>query len=144
MQYNLKDIVLQAVEDPKTIKNVLPKGMSVIGRGCKIQQFDDKTEILNLGKGGDYFKECTSNEYDMFFEHGWLIGSKLVQINNTLHKLNIIEDRIKTEMNTRKNDKHIQNLKSRRESLLNKYTNYKQELNSIKSKQNGKSLPEAE
>tara|TARA_Y100000004_G_scaffold197327_1_gene271147 strand:+ start:3512 stop:3946 length:435 start_codon:yes stop_codon:yes gene_type:complete len=144
MQYNLKDIVLQAVEDPKTIKNVLPKGMSVIGRGCKIQQFDDKTEILNLGKGGDYFKECTSHEYDMFFEHGWLIGSKLVQINNTLHKLNIIEDRIKTEMNTRKNDKHIQNLKSRRESLLNKYTNYKQELNSIKSKQNGKSLPEAE
>ena len=144
MQYNLKDIVLQAVEDPKTIKNVLPKGMSVIGRGCKIQQFDDKTEILNLGKGGDYFKECTSNEYDMFFEHGWLIGSKLVQINNTLHKLNIIEDRIKTEMNTRKNDKHIQNLKSRRESLLNKYTNYKQELNSIKSKQNGKSLPETE
>ena len=144
MQYNLKDIVLQAVEDPKTIKNVLPKGMSVIGRGCKIQQFDDKTEILNLGKGGDYFKECTSNEYDMFFEHGWLIGSKLVQINNTLHKLNIIEDRIKTEMNTRKNDKHIQNLKSRRETLLNKYTNYKQELNSIKLKSNGKSLPKSE
>ncbi len=144
MQYNIKDIVLQAVADQKTIKNVLPKGMSVIGRGCKIQQFDDKTEILNLGKGGDYFKECTPNEYDMFFEHGWLIGSKLVQINNTLHKLNIIEDRIKTEMNTRKNDKHIQNLKSRRETLLNKYTNYKQELNSIKSKQNGKSLPKSE
>ena len=52
-------------------------------------------------------------------------------MSNCLHKLSIIESRIKTELNTRKNDKHIQNLKNRRETLLNKYTNLKTELNNL-------------
>ena len=55
--FKRKDIMIQALEDPKSIKNVLPKGVSVIGRGVKIQQFDDGIQILNMGKGGDYFKE---------------------------------------------------------------------------------------
>ena len=50
------DILKQALEDNKSIKNILPKGVSVIGRGVKIQQFDGRIEILNMGKGGDYFK----------------------------------------------------------------------------------------
>ena len=41
------------------------------------------------------------------------------------------ENKIKTELNTRKNDKHIQNLKTRRENLLNKYTNLKTEFNNL-------------
>ena len=59
------DIMKQALEDPKSIKSILPKGVSVIGRGVKIQQFD-KVQILNMGKGGDYFKECTPEEYEFF------------------------------------------------------------------------------
>ena len=54
-----------------------------------------------------------------------------VSMGNCLHKLNIIENKIKTELNTRKNDKHIQNLKTRRENLLNKYTNLKTEFNNL-------------
>tara|TARA_R100000231_G_scaffold9163_1_gene11710 strand:+ start:66 stop:458 length:393 start_codon:yes stop_codon:yes gene_type:complete len=129
MKYTKKDIMLQALQDPKSITNILPKGVSVIGRGVKIQEFDDKIEILNMGKGGDYFKECTHREYDYFFQEGWIKGSVMISINNCLHKLAIIEDRIKTELNTRKNDKHIQNLKNRRETLLNKYSKLKSELN---------------
>ena len=121
----------QALEDPKSIKNVLPKGVSVIGRGVKIQQFDDGIQILNMGKGGDYFKECSNEEYDFFYRDGWRKGCTQVSMSNCLHKLSIIESRIKTELNTRKNDKHIQNLKNRRESLLNKYTNLKSELNKL-------------
>ena len=56
--YNLKQIMHQALEDQKTIKSILPKGVSVIGHGVKLQKFSDKIEILNMGKGGDYFKEC--------------------------------------------------------------------------------------
>ena len=37
-----------------------------------------------------------------------------------MYKLKIIEHRIKQEVNTRKNDKHIQNLKNRREKNINK------------------------
>ena len=125
------DIMKQALEDPKSIKNILPKGVSVIGRGVKIQQFDDEIQILNMGKGGDYFKECSDEEYVFFFEDGWRKGCTKVSMSNCLHKLCIIESRIKTELNTRKNDKHIQNLKNRRETLLIKYTNLKTELNKI-------------
>ena len=129
--FKRKDIMTQALEDPKSIKNVLPKGVSVIGRGVKIQQFDDGIQILNMGKGGDYFKECSDEEYDFFYRDGWRKGCTQVSMSNCLHKLSIIESRIKTELNTRKNDKHIQNLKNRRETLLNKYTNLKTELNKL-------------
>tara|TARA_R100001224_G_C3970407_1_gene132287 strand:- start:183 stop:575 length:393 start_codon:yes stop_codon:yes gene_type:complete len=129
--FKRKDIMTQALEDPKSIKNVLPKGVSVIGRGVKIQQFDDGIQILNMGKGGDYFKECSNEEYDFFYRDGWRKGCTQVSMSNCLHKLSIIESRIKTELNTRKNDKHIQNLKNRRETLLNKYTNLKTELNKL-------------
>jgi hypothetical protein len=64
----------------------------------------------------------------------------MVKINNCIHKLKIIEENIKTEVNTRKNDKHIQNLKNRREKILQKYTINKNKLNQIKSNQNGKLL----
>ena len=121
----------QALEDNKSIKNILPKGISVIGRGVKIQEFDDGIQILNMGKGGDYFKECSNEEYDFFYRDGWRKGCTQVSMSNCLHKLSIIESRIKTELNTRKNDKHIQNLKNRRETLLNKYTNLKTELNKL-------------
>ena len=107
----------------------MPKGVSVIGRGIKIQKFDDKTEILNLSKGGMYYKECTPEEYELFFKHGWALGSKYLKISNCLYKLKIIESNIQQEMNSRKNDKHIQNLKSKREKILNQYTNTKKEIN---------------
>ena len=129
--FKRSDIMKQALEDPKSIKNILPKGVSVIGRGVKIQEFEDGIQILNMGKGGDYFKDCSNEEYDFFYRDGWRKGCTQVSMSNCLHKLSIIESRIKTELNTRKNDKHIQNLKNRRESLLNKYTNLKSELNKL-------------
>jgi hypothetical protein len=123
-----------ALKDRKAVETKTSKVHSVIANGIKIQKFSDRIEILNMGKGGDYFKECSIEEYDFFYEDGWLIGCYRVKINNCLHKLKIIEEKIKTEVNTRKNDKHIQNLKSRRESILQKYTINKNKLNQIKSK----------
>ena len=35
--FKRSDIMKQALEDPKSIKNILPKGVSDIGRGVKIQ-----------------------------------------------------------------------------------------------------------
>lgn len=127
--HDIEDILKQALEDQKSITTILTKGLAVIGRGVKIQKFEDKTEILNMGKGGMYYLECNSEEYGFFAEHGWIEGSKHIALNNCLHKLSLVEERIKEEMNTRKNDKHIQNMKTRRENLLKKYFIIKQELN---------------
>ena len=63
------DIMKQALEDPKSIKSILPKGVSVIGRGVKIQQFD-KVQILNMGKGGDYLLQKNMNFFYL------LVGKK--------------------------------------------------------------------
>ena len=78
-------------------------------------------------------KNAHLRRYDFFYDEGWEIGCYKVKINNCLHKLKIIEENIKTEVNTRKNDKHIQNLKTRREKILQKYTINKNKLNQIKS-----------
>jgi len=130
---DLEKIFITALDDPKAIVTKLDKCTSVINNGVKINHFSDRIEIMNMGKGGDYFKECTIEEYDFFYEEGWYIGGILLKISNCLHKLNIIEERIKTEVNTRKNDKHIQNLKNRRDKIMLKYTIQKQKLNQIKS-----------
>ena len=44
----------------------------------------------------------------------------------------MIEEKIRNEVNTRKNDKHIQKLKTTRENLIIKYSNRQKQLNKIK------------
>ena len=134
----LIEIFNEAKTDPRSIITTLKSNESVINKGCKIQRFTDRIEILNMGKGGDYFKVCTEDEYEFFYLHGWRVGVIQLALSTCLHKLKIIEERIKTEVNTRKNDKHIQNLKNRRENILVKYTYHKRKLNLIKIKSNGK------
>ena len=121
----------EALNDRKAIETKTKKVHSVIANGVKIQKFSDRIEILNMGKGGDYFQECTLEEYDFFYDEGWEIGCYKVKINNCIHKLKIIEENIKTEVNTRKNDKHIQNLKNKREKALQKHAELKLKLNQL-------------
>ena len=130
----LTEIFNEAMLDPRAIITRLHHGESIINKGCKIQKFNDRIEILNMGKGGDYFSVCTKDEYEFFYIHGWKVGVIQLAISNCEHKLNIIQERIKKEVNTRKNDKHIQNLKNRREAIMVKFTNYKRKLNQVKSK----------
>tara|TARA_R100001443_G_scaffold97595_1_gene104474 strand:- start:112 stop:513 length:402 start_codon:yes stop_codon:yes gene_type:complete len=131
MNYTLKDIMDQAVNDRTGVETKMPKGVSVISHGIKIQSFESKIEILNCSRGGHYYQEILPKEYDYFFENGWKKGKVQMAINNCVYKLDLIESRMKIEMNTRKNDKHIQNLKTRRENLLVKYADFNQKLNNI-------------
>lgn len=134
--YNIDQIFLQALEDINSIMLYNRSGSSVINYGVKIQKFPSKTEILNCGRSGDYFQECNEEEYNLFFIHGWKGGGIRLSMMNCKRKLDIIEWKIKEEVNTRKNDKHIKKLKATRESLLVKYTKRNKQLNQIKS--NGK------
>ena len=99
--------------------------------GVKIQKFPTRIEILNCSKGGSYYKECNDEEYSFFTEYGWDIGCVKLAIHNCIHKLSLIENKIKTEVNTRKNDKHIQNLKNKRELVLCKHAELQLKLKSI-------------
>ena len=129
--YSLEDIWQQAIGDASAVRQRVPKGELIIGSGVRIQRFGDRIEMLNMNKGGDYYKILDEDEYNIFYHDGWKRGSVNLSISNCLFKLGLIEDKIKTEVNTRKNDKHIQNLKNRRENILNKYTKLKQKLNQL-------------
>lgn len=129
--YSLEDIWQQAIGDASAVRQRVPKGELIIGSGVRIQRFGDRIEMLNMNKGGDYYKILDEDEYNIFYHGGWKRGSVNLSISNCLFKLGLIEDKIKTEVNTRKNDKHIQNLKNRRENILNKYTKLKQKLNQL-------------
>ncbi len=129
--YSLEEIWLQALGDASAVLQQVPKGELIIGSGVRMQRFGDRIEMLNMNKGGDYYKILDEDEYNIFYHGGWRRGSVNLSISNCLFKLGLIEDKIKTEVNTRKNDKHIQNLKNRRENILNKYTKLKQKLNQL-------------
>ena len=129
--YSIEDIYSQALEDNNSIQELKPLGFSVINYGVKIQKFLSKTEILNCSRSGDYFQECNEEEYELFFIHGWKKGGIRLSMMNCKRKLDLIEERIKREVNTRKNDKHIQRLKTSRENLLIKYSKRKKQLKQL-------------
>ena len=123
--YTLEDIFTQATTIKPVVVSEMPNGVSIIRMGVKIQKFKDTIEILNIGKGGAYYQECSLKEYGYFIQYGWVVGCVYLAIDNCLHKLVLIEDRIKLEVNTRKNDKHIKKLKNKRDIVLLKYASYK-------------------
>jgi hypothetical protein len=129
--YSLIEILNQAINQNNSVVNIQPIGYNVINMGVKIQQFNERIEILNTTKGGSYYKECNDDEYSYFIENGWKIGCVKLSIQNCLYKLKLIENKIKTEVNTRKNDKHIKNLKNKRELALCKHAELKLKLKSI-------------
>ena len=129
--YSIEDLYSQAIKDNEAISSLLPFGYSVINYGVKLQKFSSKIEILNCGRNGDYFQECNEEEYDLFYKYGWREGGLRLSLLNCKRKLDLIEDKIRTEVNTRKNDKHIQKLKTRREELLIKYSSKQKQLNQI-------------
>ena len=68
----LIEIFNEAKSDPRAIITQFTNRESVINKGCKIQKFTDRIEIHNMGKGGDYFKLCTDEEYDFFYRFNYL------------------------------------------------------------------------
>ena len=121
--YSLDQLFNQALQDnPIHIKKEL--GDSVINNGFKMQKFQSKIEILNCSRNGDYFQELNKNEYEMFLSKGCVI----MNINNCLHKLKLIESKMRVEVNSRKNDKFIKNLKTKREYIMNRYSYYTKKL----------------
>jgi len=134
--YSIEDIYSQALQDD-TLYMERNNNVSMINIGIKIQKFPSKTEILNCSKNGDYFQELTTDEYNTFFTYGWVIGCLKMAVNNCVRKLDMIQKNMQEEVNTRKNDKYIKNLKTKREFVMNKYSYHTKKLIKLNNK-NGK------
>ena len=103
----------------------------VIRMGVKITKIKGLIKIINMSRGGSYYQECSADEYTLFHKYGWKQGCVHLALENCIYKLGLIEDRIKLEVNTRKNDKHIQKLKTSRENLLINYSKRQKQLNKL-------------
>jgi hypothetical protein len=129
--YTLEDVFEQAENDNYSTSLPLQNGKSYIRPSVIIKKFPNHIDILNVGKGGAYYKDITESELEYFLQNGWVKGSVNVSLNNCTHKLRLVELGIKKEVNTRKNDKYIKGLKNKRDNILKKYAVLKIKLNKI-------------
>jgi hypothetical protein len=131
--YSIEEVYSQSLSDEFSIQVKKPLGFSVVNYGVKIQKFNSKIELLNCSKSGNYFQEFTEDEYNLFYQYGWKEGGVRLSLLNYKRKLDLVNDKIRIEINTRKNNKHISKLKSTRENLLVRYATRNKQLNKIKS-----------
>ncbi len=126
--YTLAEIFDQAMDDGKSVKINHNKSLSALSNGSKISKFEDCIQILDV-TGLEYYKEFTDDQYRVMLENGWRDGCYMISIEKCKAKLELMENSIREEVNSRRNDKHIQHLKSRRENILKRFTKIKSKLN---------------
>jgi len=91
-------------------------------------------EILNTSKGGDYYKEISKDEYELFIKKGWRYGVYVLYLSNCRLKLNSIEIRINEHIQESINTT-LEMLQTRRKVILNNYAKVKNKLNQINNEQ---------
>jgi hypothetical protein len=137
--HSLQDVFKQAKDEDYAVtlngagyKYILLHGIQIVK--------DDKTDevqIINTHKGGEYYTALSDNECSDFISGGWRYGVYILVMSNYLHKLDIIENRIKIEIQEKSGSKQVLSLKSERSRILDKYSKINFKLNQIKSKSNG-------
>tara|TARA_Y100001973_G_C5142050_1_gene303455 strand:- start:58 stop:462 length:405 start_codon:yes stop_codon:yes gene_type:complete len=133
--YSLTDVFNQAVEDDSCGGLDTLESRGRLLNGIKIVEDNETKEvvILNTTKGGDYYKEIDVTEYALFKAKGWRYGIYVLSLSNYRRKLDKIEERIRLELNGRKNSKVIQMAKANRQRVMENYKKISNELN-FKSK----------
>jgi hypothetical protein len=126
--YKLKEIFRQADTDEVSI-NIDGVGYDArIRQGIKITKEGDDVHIFNTTKGV-FYEEITHQQYQTFLEYGWVIGVYRLSLINYKRKLGLIENKIRNEVNSRKNDKHIKALKKTRTRILKDYRRITKQIN---------------
>lgn len=129
--YTINEVFEQALSDgyTATLNGNGYESRSVYG--VKIIRDIDTREviILNTMKGGEHYIPLSHEEINIFLEKGWRIGVYVVTLSNYRIKLEQVENSIRDEMNGKVSDKVIQELKDKRTSLLNSYTELNNKLN---------------
>jgi hypothetical protein len=134
MKYSLEDIWVQALEDTYAITLDGSGYQARMVYGLKIVKDDETNEIqlINATRGGDYYREVNAEELKVFLEKGWRYGVYVLSLSNYRLKLDLIEQKIHKEMNSRKSKKQIDMLKGSRKRVMNKYSEINYKLNQLK------------
>ncbi len=134
--HTLTDIFNQADSDEVSI-NIDGLGYEArLRQGIKITREGQDVQILNTTRGGLFYDEITRAQYQTFLEYGWVIGVYRLTLVNYRNKLELIEKKMKQEVNTRKNDKHIKSMKKIRTSILIDYRRITKQINKYITNEN--------
>jgi hypothetical protein len=129
--YNKTDIFAQAEESTYSVRMESNSEISHLLHGIKII-YDKEVKcitILDTTQGGDYFKEISKPDYSTFYVKGWIGGVFHIALQTYQRKLDLIGLKIKKEVNTRKNDKHLKSLKECRKWYLIRYSKVSKKMN---------------
>ncbi len=130
MYNKLHEVFEEAVQDHATTSLNGTESDARMSYGVKIvrNHLDNSIEIFNTAKGGDYYKELDEDEYNIFFDFGWVVGVCKMALIKYKERLANIEIKMKEEINGRNNSKYISFLKDTRKQTMNKYFKTTQKL----------------
>jgi hypothetical protein len=120
-KYSILDIWKQAEEDYSCVNSSFGKKKSYIYKGIKIEKTADHIKIYNTKSYQIQYSEISGEDYYYFHTKGFREGVKKILKQVYINKINILNDLIKKELNTRNNKKHFKSLKFKRDNLLIKY-----------------------
>jgi hypothetical protein len=110
----------EAYNDGLSVRVTTPDSTSLIYRGVKIENVEGNIRILNMNRGGDFYKEVTPEQYEVFFEKGFRKGVYDVCLDNYKRALDMLSLKIRNEVSKRNNVKHYEALKEYRNTIMNK------------------------
>jgi len=92
----------------------------LVYKGFKIESgYKDKIYVYK--PKGEVYEEINQEEYDILCEYGWRKGVLKLVLKSYQIKLDTITEKVKIEVNTRRNDKHLKSLKSSRQQIMDSY-----------------------
>lgn len=122
MQYNIYDLFNQAKNFKKSTPLIHKDEESYIYKGIKICKMNDQIILYNTFTDKMEYNLLTKEQCDILFEKGFEKGIKILTKSRYEKKIERLNECIREEVNSRNNRKHYQRLKSRRETLINKYS----------------------
>jgi nitrogen regulatory protein PII-like uncharacterized protein len=117
----MKQIIFEeAYNDILSVRVTTPVSTSLIYRGVKVENVEGNIRILNMNRGGDFYKEVTPEQYEVFFKKGFRKGVYEVCLDNYKRALDMLSIKIRNEVSKRNNVKHYEALKEYRNTIMNK------------------------
>jgi len=125
MSYSIQEIWEQATKTHKACNMSYQNEEAYMYRGIKIVKIENDIKIYTTSNARYTYHEMKDSQYLVFHELGFKEGVHAVVKRQYESKINMINKKIKTEINTRNNKKHYDSLKLKRETLINKFSNLK-------------------
>lgn len=124
----MHDTFKEALADPYATKMESSDTTEIIVYGIKLIKEGHTIKIYDTHKGGEYYKELTPKQYDIFRVKGWRGGVYEVRLKSYKEKLEYLEKRIVDELNGRNNENQLHNLKQSKQRIIENYFKLTQKL----------------